>query len=123
MSKQSELILSIVDSCDGHMTADQVFQEARKTLPRISIGTVYRNLTQLDRLGHIREVALPGEASRYERRRKLHGHLLCIRCGKIEDLPLPEMEALTGNLKTELISCSLCIRHICRDCAKNSLKR
>lgn len=121
MSKQSELVLSIVENCSGHLTAEQVFLEARKTMPKISIATVYRNLTSLNEQGHIREVALPGEANRYERRQKPHGHLLCTVCGRIDDLPHMNTESLMNHVETEVISYSLCIRHICHECAEKTM--
>ncbi len=48
-SRQRELVLAIVRSTMDHPTADWVYRQARRRLPRISLGTVYRNLKQLDR--------------------------------------------------------------------------
>ena len=118
MSKQSELILSIVESCDGHMSADQIYQKAKESMPRISIGTVYRNLSNLSEEGHIHEVALPGEASRYERPQDMHGHLLCVKCGKLEDFSDESLQSLLKGLNTEVVSCHFTVNHICEDCAK-----
>ncbi|MBO7740687.1 MAG: transcriptional repressor [Clostridia bacterium] len=52
MTKQSQLILSIVARY-GHVTADEVHREAKKSMPKIAVGTVYRNLNELAETGII----------------------------------------------------------------------
>ena len=44
MTKQREMILQIIRSSPGHLTADEIFAEAKKEMPKIALGTVYRNL-------------------------------------------------------------------------------
>ena len=46
-SKQREVILNVLHSTNTHPTVNWIYSEARKTLPNISLGTVYRNLTEL----------------------------------------------------------------------------
>ncbi|MCK5330145.1 MAG: transcriptional repressor, partial [Candidatus Marinimicrobia bacterium] len=46
-SKQREAILQIVQMNPVHPTADWVYERVKKTVPNISLGTVYRNLNQL----------------------------------------------------------------------------
>ena len=59
MSKQRRTILDIVKSGRlGHPTAADVYDEVRKTMPNISLGTVYRNLNMLADDGDISRVDL-----------------------------------------------------------------
>ena len=46
-SRQRDVVLAIVRSTMDHPTAEWVYRQARRRLPRISLGTVYRNLKQL----------------------------------------------------------------------------
>lgn len=46
-SRQRELIISEVLNSDEHLTADAIYERLKKENPNLSLGTVYRNLTQL----------------------------------------------------------------------------
>ena len=48
-SKQREVIQNIVQKTNSHPTADWIFHKAKKEIPNISLGTVYRNLNQLNK--------------------------------------------------------------------------
>jgi Fe2+ or Zn2+ uptake regulation protein len=50
-TRQRELILDVVRSTMDHPTADWVYRQARRRLARISLGTVYRNLSRRRRAG------------------------------------------------------------------------
>ena len=50
-SRQRDLIYSYLDGNTEHPTADMVYSEIKKEIPNISLGTVYRNLSQLEEMG------------------------------------------------------------------------
>jgi Fur family peroxide stress response transcriptional regulator len=78
-----------------HLTAEEVYVEARKSLPNISLGTVYRNLKFLRDQGLAREIRSSDAGStRFEATRDPHAHFHCRRCHAVRDLPIPE--AVTG---------------------------
>ena len=61
----------------------------RKNLPQSS---AYRNLAELEAAGLIRRVASEDGFARYELAEELtghHHHLMCSRCGQVQDLLLP----------------------------------
>ena len=93
-SRQRRLIFAIVERSHDHPTAHQVFAQARRSIPSISLGTVYRNLRQLADEGHVRENKIGSEPARFEVPRRRHYHIWCIECGQIEDLSLPYQDAL-----------------------------
>lgn len=93
-SRQQRLVYEIVERSHTHPTAHQVFAQARRSLPTISLGTVYRNLRQLANEGHVRENKMGGEPARFEVPRQKHYHIWCTECGRIEDLTLPYQDAL-----------------------------
>src|SRR4030095_11637937 len=64
------LVLEVVRGSDAHPTAEAVHQMVRCRLPRVSLGTVYRNLRLLVAQGLVKE--LPGPHTRF--RCKLSGH-------------------------------------------------
>src|SRR5262245_2604463 len=71
-----------------HPTVSRVYRRARKRLPRISLGTVYRNLKQLAAEGLIREIHTGGLPARFEGNLGRHYHIRCVSCGRLSDLPL-----------------------------------
>lgn len=62
---------------------------AARTGPQSS---VYRNLAVLEHAGVVHRVITEGEFARYELTEELtehHHHLICTRCGKVEDVTIP----------------------------------
>lgn len=88
-SRQRELVLRLVASTSAHPTADWVYAEARKELPSVSLGTIYRNLQVLEREGRIRAIDSWGKPTRYDADTSDHYHFVCLGCGSISDLPKP----------------------------------
>jgi len=87
-SRQRDLILAAVRSTMDHPTAEWVFEQTRRRLPRISLGTVYRNLKRLADEGLIREVNVGGASARFDGNTGRHYHIRCLGCGRVNDLPL-----------------------------------
>ena len=125
-TKQREAILSILRSADSHPTADWIYEEVRKVIPRISKGTVYRNLKILHEMGDIAELNLSGTITRYEGRKDNHYHFRCERCGRVFDIVGPVDNGLnrrfaerTGfNIKYHQLE----FRGLCHDCESHTLK-
>jgi Fur family transcriptional regulator, peroxide stress response regulator len=119
-TRQRELILAILKGTHAHPTADGIYEEARKKIPRISKGTVYRNLAILSKIGEIVELNLDGTNTRYEVKQSSHYHFRCEQCGKVEDVNIPFSEELndkasdaTGYMVT---SHQLEFRGLCKEC-------
>jgi Fe2+ or Zn2+ uptake regulation protein len=85
-TRQHQLILEAVKASKLHPTADMVFDEVRVELPKISLGTVYRNLDALVLEGLIRRIDGPGPHRRYDGNTRPHHHARCTVCDKITDL-------------------------------------
>ena len=86
-TRQLMLVLEAVQgSGTAHPSADEVFAQVRRQLPRISLGTVYRNLTRLAAEGRIGVLHADGRAARFDPTPGPHDHFLCQRCGSIDDL-------------------------------------
>lgn len=89
-SKQREAILQVLRSTDTHPTAQWVYEQVRKTLPRISLGTVYRNLTRLRDEGVILGIAVGDGYEHFDGDASPHIHLHCRRCHRIADVRLSD---------------------------------
>lgn len=88
VTSQRLLILETVRSTDRHPTAEWVYRRVRRRLPRVSLGTVYRNLRVLAEEGLLQELEAGG-LGRYDGNLARHDHFRCTACGRIVDVPAP----------------------------------
>ena len=108
--------MAAVTELQRHPTAEQVFMEMKKEHPSIAIGTVYKHLNALAEEGLLHRITESGSPDRYDRTER-HDHLICSRCGKIDDIHLPDMQSrIERALGREILSYDLKIRYICPDC-------
>lgn len=94
MTTQRQVILDELCKLKSHPTAGELCQIVRKRLPRISLGTVYRNLEILSRVGVIQKLDVAGLEMRFDGTVDNHYHLRCMECGRVHDLDMPPMDGL-----------------------------
>ncbi|MCI9123847.1 MAG: transcriptional repressor [Eubacterium sp.] len=87
-SRQRDSILQYLRSTKSHPTADTIYQNILTENPNISLGTVYRNLTQLTKLGEIQKLTFFDGPDRFDAAADPHYHFVCTKCGSIFDLDL-----------------------------------
>lgn len=97
MTRQRQVVLGAVMKNPFHPTADEVYTEVRKILPKTSLATVYRNLEALVAVGSIRRLEPDQTPMRFDGDLSEHYHVTCMKCGNIEDAPF---EACDRNLET-----------------------
>jgi Fe2+ or Zn2+ uptake regulation protein len=74
---------------DRHLTAEELLSEASEQLPGVSLPTVYATLELFEQLGIVRRVNGGGGTLLWDTRAEAHGHMICRRCGRIEDMEIP----------------------------------
>jgi Fur family peroxide stress response transcriptional regulator len=125
-SRQRERILAILSSTRIHPSADWIYQKLKKEIPRLSLGTVYRNLNTLIELGLIQRLPLEDGTDRFEATIAPHYHLICEQCGSVADFTMPHPVDI--NQKTEKLSGFKVTRHridffgLCSKCQQPSSK-
>jgi Fur family ferric uptake transcriptional regulator len=95
-TKQREVILEELAKLCAHPSADELYGFVKKRLPRISLGTVYRNLEMLTREGLISRIDTAGSQMRFDAETGDHQHIRCLRCGRIDDVPAGALRARCG---------------------------
>ena len=122
LTKYGEQILTIVMRKGEHPTAEQVFMEMKANNPKIAQGTVYNNLNTLVDEGRIIRISEPGFPDRFDNTTR-HDHMVCIKCGRLADVKLPDFtEEIERNSGEKIISYDLRIRYICPECRNKTDK-
>ena len=85
-TKQKTTILEELKKVKTHPSADDIYSMVRKYLPKISLGTVYRNLENMAEQGLIQKLEY-GDQKRFDGNPKPHYHFRCTNCNKLEDVP------------------------------------
>jgi len=85
-TRQQRLVFEAVSTTKSHPTAEWVYEAVRRRLPRVSLGTIYRNLQRLVAEGRLRSFERDG-LTRYDADLELHDHFSCSRCGLLMDIP------------------------------------
>jgi Fur family ferric uptake transcriptional regulator len=89
LTTQRQIILEELEKVTSHPTANEVYDMVRKRLPRIGLGTVYRNLELMAETGIILKLEVGGTQKRFDATTHPHYHIRCISCGKVEDIDIP----------------------------------
>lgn len=117
MTKQKSLIKEIIYTTELHLTAEEIYSLAKKRMPNIALGTVYRNLGKLCEDNEIRLITSKGFPDRYDRSIAPHGHLICDSCGKTTDFPINDISVLLNAELDEAVSYyDINAHYICKEC-------
>lgn len=119
-SKQRELILNEVMNSRLHPTADSIYTNLKKDNPGLSLGTVYRNLTQLTEHGFIAKLSIPNQSDRFDRNIKPHAHLICEKCNNIFDIESNSINKFVNSLSDkeniEISNYDIILKGTCTKC-------
>lgn len=91
-TRQRRLVLEELRKLKTHPTAAELHEIARRRLPKISLGTVYRNLKLLSRTGLVRKLESDGGGARFEGNDGGHYHVRCIQCARVDDVGSPSID-------------------------------
>lgn len=87
MTRQRQVILEELRKVNTHPSADEIYEMVRKRLPRISLGTIYRNLEILSASGEIQRLELGTSLKRFDGVADDHYHIRCLDCSRVIDAP------------------------------------
>ncbi len=95
-------ILRVLTGAEGHITAEEIFEEVRKEIPGVSLSTIYRGLERLRRRGLVAEADFGDHRVVYHPIEKgHHHHLVCRVCGRVFDIGEEDLDALRESLRRE----------------------
>ncbi|WP_274361773.1 Fur family transcriptional regulator [Paenibacillus thermotolerans] len=105
LTTQRKAVLELLRQSDDHPTASEIIERLRSKGHNFAYGTIYNSLRYLTEMGVIRELKLDEAASRYDARLDDHHHIVCQRCGRLDEVQaeapsdwIRSVEAETGYL-------------------------
>lgn len=118
---QRALIMDVIRYGRGHLDADEVYRQAKRKQPRLSLSTVYRTLQKLKSLGLIEELHFAEAHHHYEIKPPVdHHHLECMGCGKIIEFKYPLAQLVEKNVPEaidfEITGSEVRMTGYCADC-------
>ena len=126
LTKQRQIILDELRKVTSHPTADEIYHMVRKRMPKISLGTVYRNLEIMSDCGIIQKLDIGGTQKRFDGIMESHSHIRCESCNRVADMEIPpsqEVDAEAQKLTDfEVLRHRLEFIGICPSC-KNSMRK
>lgn len=125
-TRQRQVILEELRRLSSHPTAACLYEITRRRLPKISLGTVYRNLELLTQMGLIRKLETRGSEARYDGNISPHYHVRCVRCGRVDDVQGPVADSVMHDVKTidgyKILRYQLEFIGICPQCTERGPK-
>jgi len=119
-SRQRAAIWDYIKDRKDHPTADMVYEGVRKDYPKISLGTVYRNLMLMKDIGKIRTVEVGDGAIHFDPNVSEHDHFICSCCGKVIDIDVEDIarikELASRNFGGRIDGYSAFFYGICEEC-------
>jgi len=85
-SRKRLAILQAIQGTTSHPTAEWVYQTLKPDYPDLSLGTVYRNISQFKDEGLIITVGVVNGQERYDGNVQPHTHFVCTQCGTVIDI-------------------------------------
>lgn len=121
-SKQREMIYeNVMNSCN-HPTAEMVYSKIKEKMPKISLGTVYRNLNILASEGLIKKIIIPDNSDRFDKTLDDHYHMYCQNCYNVVDISLDELNNINNivSKKTgyKILSNNIIFYGLCHNCKR-----
>ena len=122
LTGQRRLILDAFLKTDHHLSQDEIYLSLRSH--GMGRATVFRTIKMLQECGLISPVIGRDGTSRFEieLHRPHHDHLICITCGRIQEVRWPTLEKIQDDACRKAGFIAKWHRHevfgLCKDCAK-----
>ena len=96
-----QAILEVLFSTSGHLTAEDLAARVQRRFPSVDVSTVYRTLDVLESLEIVDHVHLAHGPAIYHLAEDDHQHLVCERCGSVEELPTDRLRSFARMLRED----------------------
>jgi len=85
-SRQRDAVLTFMQSTTSHPTAEDVYSVVKQEFPKVSLGTIYRNLNLLVDQGDLIRIRCGDGVEHFDATVESHNHFICRVCGRVQDV-------------------------------------
>lgn len=85
ITPQRLAIMKLLRGTKTHPSPEMVYRELKPQYPGLSLNTVYQTLHALEEAGLLRRISMEANVYRYDANTAPHAHLICRRCGRVDD--------------------------------------
>lgn len=115
------IIEAMLDAASHHLTANDIVDAVRRRDPAFHRSTVYRTLDRLADLGVVDRMQIDAGPAVYHLSARPHHHLVCDRCGAVQEAPADVLDAvaarLAGSRGFVLNAAATPLHGLCASCA------
>ncbi|MCY0852233.1 MAG: Fur family transcriptional regulator [Thermoplasma acidophilum] len=118
ITPQRLAVIEYLKKGPGHFTANDVYKEIKKSIPTITLATVYNILKAFADVRCINSFDVDG-TTWFENEVELHANLMCKVCGNIVDVKIDKgklLDLLRENSDADFENITLFVRGVCPDC-------
>lgn len=121
-SRQRQAIYELLKSVTCHPSAEWLYEHLKADIPKLSLATVYRNLTTLCENGMAIRLDVGDGTVRYDAQTRDHNHFFCRVCRSLSDIGEDETDGIDPLLEekygVKIDSHSFVFYGTCRECIK-----
>ncbi len=119
ITPQRLAIIELMDSY-GHISVRDIYEKIKANFPSLSLATVYKNINAMMESDFIKELKIVGQDNKYELTKERHSHLICQKCGSIEDIHVDTsklQEGIPTDSGFEVADISIQFFGTCKNCS------
>lgn len=122
LTPQRRAVLEALRDSPDHPTAAELLVRVRRRHPGVGAATVYRTLDLLTSLGLADQLTVEGTGTRFDPTAARHDHLVCDRCGRVDDvdLPAPRLSELDDGSGFLVTGYDLTVHGVCSECRQTA---
>ena len=103
LTPQRVAVLKVLAESKGHPSVEQIYARIKADFPTTSLATVYKTVSLLKEMDEVLELGFADDSNRYDGNRPYpHPHLICTRCGDIQDLQVPHLKEIVQQVSQEV---------------------
>jgi Fe2+ or Zn2+ uptake regulation protein len=124
LTSQRRAVLDVLESFEGHPSAEEVYLAVKKKNPRVALGTVYQALSVFEEIGLIEAKRWSESPVRYDLNTEPHYDIRCVRCGRVEEIRGLDLGDFEGRISAatpyEVTGAALVIEGLCPACKEQA---
>ncbi|MCK9218215.1 MAG: transcriptional repressor [Firmicutes bacterium] len=101
VTPQRLAVFNVLKHNKKHPCVDSIYNELQPKFPTMSLATVYKSLEVFKTLGLVQELNIGEGSFRYDANTKPHPHVICLKCGKVDDIEYIDSLNLTDYAETK----------------------